>query len=93
MAWLVAHRKVPRTIAAAWNLVGLALLGNTIFVVVTSVPGPLNLEWAGGPFAEFASWRLICVPAFLAPLAVFMHIASLRQNLGGAPAVARGKNA
>ena len=43
----------------------------------------LKLAWPGEPFAEFASWRLICLPGFLAPLAVFLHVASLRQNLGG----------
>ena len=50
---------------------------------MTSVPGALKLVWPGEPFTEFASGRLICLPAFLAPLAVFMHVASLRQNLGG----------
>ncbi len=54
----------------------------------------LKLAWPGEPFAEFASWRLICLPAFLAPLAVFMHVASLRQNLagGGMAAVLRRKD-
>ena len=62
--------------------------------MLTSVPGPLKLAWPGEPFAEFASWRLICLPAFLAPLAVFMHMASLRQHLapGGEAGAQRRKD-
>ena len=68
---------------------GLAILANTIVTVLTSVPGALKLAWPGEPFVEFASWRLICLPAFLAPLAVFLHVASLRQNLSAGTAGAQ----
>ena len=91
MAWLIATRRVPPQAAVAWNLAGLAILGNTIFTVVTSVPGPLRLAWPGKPFTELATWRLVCLPAFLAPLAVFLHMASLRQNLGAGVAAVRGR--
>ena len=86
MAWLVAAETAPPRVAAAWNVAGLLILGNTVATVLTSVPGALKLAWPGEPFAEFASWRLICLPAFLAPLAVFLHIASLRQNLSAGTA-------
>ena len=92
MAWLIATRRAPPQAAVAWNLAGLALLGNTIFTVMTSVPGPLKLTWPGQPFTEVATWSLICVPAFLGPLAMFLHIASLRQNVGAIVAAARSKS-
>ena len=63
----------------AWNLFGLAVLANTIFTVITSVPGPQHLDWPGEPFTALAQWPIVWIPAFLAPLAIFLHVSSIRQ--------------
>jgi hypothetical protein len=81
IAWLVARRRISPTSVALWNVLGLAILANTMGTVATSTPGPLHLDWAGAPFTAVASWPVVWLPALLAPLAVFLHVLSLRQAL------------
>lgn len=64
-----------------WNLLGLALLANIMFTAATSVPGPMQIAWSGGAFEALASWPVVWIPAFLAPVAVFLHVVSIRQAL------------
>ncbi|MCY1039997.1 hypothetical protein OV208_01600 [Corallococcus sp. bb12-1] len=80
VAWLVATNRVTPKFALRWNVLGLAVLANTIATVATSAPGPLHLDWPGEPFTAIATWPAIWLPALLAPLAVFLHVASIRQN-------------
>jgi hypothetical protein len=65
----------------AWNLFGLAMLANAIGTVATSAPGPLHLNWPGEPFTAVAAWPVVWVPAFLAPVGIFLHVVSIRQSL------------
>jgi hypothetical protein len=65
----------------AWNLFGLAILANAIRTVATSTPGPLHLNWPGEPFTAIASWPVIWIPALLAPIGIFLHVASIRQSI------------
>lgn len=65
----------------AWNVLGLAILSNTIFTTLSSTPGPVHLDWPGMPFTGFGHWPFVWIPGFLAPLAIFLHIFSIRQNL------------
>ncbi|WP_165069624.1 hypothetical protein [Paludisphaera rhizosphaerae] len=67
----------------AWNVFGLAMLLNAIGTVATSVPGPLHLDWSGAPFTAIAAWPVVWVPAFLAPIGIFLHVVSFRQALAG----------
>lgn len=64
-----------------WNLLGLGLLANIMFTAATSVPGPMQIAWPGGAFETLASWPVVWIPAFLAPVAVFLHVVSIRQAL------------
>jgi hypothetical protein len=80
-AWLVARERLSPTAVIVWNVLGLAVLFNTIATVLTSVPGPLHLDWPGAPFRELASWPIVWLPAFLAPLAITLHVTSIRQAL------------
>ncbi|WP_158620439.1 MULTISPECIES: hypothetical protein [Corallococcus] len=80
VAWLVATNRVAPKLVLLWNVLGLAVLANTIFTVATSAPGPLHLDWPGVPFTAIATWPVIWLPALLAPLAVFLHVMSLCQN-------------
>jgi hypothetical protein len=81
VAWWVARGRATQWAVIAWNILGAGVLANTVAVVVTSTPGPLHLDWAGAPFTEILRWPLVWLPAFLAPLAVLLHVASLRQAL------------
>jgi hypothetical protein len=70
----------PRAVIA-WNIAGLGILFNAIFTTLTSMPGPLHLNWPGEPFTAFATGPFVWIPAFLAPLAIFLHVFSIRQSL------------
>jgi hypothetical protein len=83
IAWLVARGRLGPKGVLVWNIAGLAVLLNTMVTVASSMPGPTHLDWPGAPFAAAASWPVVWLPAFLAPLAVFLHITSLRQAIGG----------
>ncbi|WP_295996995.1 hypothetical protein [Rugamonas sp.] len=74
--WQLAPRSV-----IVWNALGLAILTNTIFTTLSSTPGPAHLDWPGLPFTGFGHWPFVWIPAFLAPLAIFLHVFSIRQNL------------
>jgi hypothetical protein len=82
VAWLVARRGLGPKSAIAWNAMGLAVLANTVGTVATSTPGPLHVDWPGPPLTAITSWPIVWLPAFLMPLAVFLHVVSLRQNIG-----------
>lgn len=83
VAIAIARLNLSRRAVIAWNILGLLVLLNTIGTVLTSVPGPLHQNWPGQPFTAFTTWPVIWIPAFLAPLAIFLHINSIRQNLKG----------
>jgi hypothetical protein len=88
-AWLARSGRGSPRLLAGWNLLGLGVLANTIFTVVTSTPGPQHLAWPGEPFTAIAAWPMVWLPAFLAPLAIALHVVSLQQHLRllrGAPA-------
>lgn len=81
VAWLVATRRIGPKGAIAWNAMGLLVLANTVGTVATSTPSPLHLDWPGPPLTAVTSWPIVWLPAFLMPLAVFLHVVSLRQNI------------
>ncbi|HSP18430.1 MAG TPA: hypothetical protein VLQ79_02880 [Myxococcaceae bacterium] len=80
VAWGVSRERAGAALAVGWNVLGLAVLANTVVTVVTSTPGPLHLDWPGAPFTAIATWPMVWLPAFLAPLAVFLHAVSLQQS-------------
>ena len=80
VAWSVARGRASPWLLLGWNALGLGVLVNTMAVVATSTPGPLFL-WPGAPFTELLRWPLVWLPAFLAPLAVMLHVASLQQTV------------
>jgi hypothetical protein len=78
-----AGNRMLSNIPPAWprNVIGLAVLANTVGTVATSTAGPLHLDWPGAPLTAITSWPIVWLPAFLMPVAVFLHVVSLRQNL------------
>lgn len=81
VAWAVSRGRMGRTAVAAWNVLGLGLLANVVVIALRSVPGPLNAGWGGVQNTVIAEVPYVWLPAFLVPLAVFGHVASLRQLL------------
>jgi len=45
----------------------------------TSPPGPRYLDWPGGPFSAIAAWPVASILAILAPVALSLHVASIRE--------------
>ncbi len=66
--------------ALAWNYIGLAVIASIIFLFVTSIYFP---QFYGSSTAlmpkEFGLYPYPLVPAFLMPLAVFIHVLSILQ--------------
>ncbi len=81
MAWWVWRRRASPALVVGWNVLGLAILANTVVTVLTSTPGPMHRPWPGAPFTALAAWPLVWLPAFLAPLAVLLHVVSLQQTV------------
>lgn len=81
IAYAIARFDLRPRFVITWNALGLAILFNTIVTTISSLPGPLHLNWPGEAFTAFGSWPFVWIPAFLAPLAIFLHIFSIRQNL------------
>ena len=69
--------------AALWNVASLGALANIVFMAITSLPGPLHLPWPGVPNTVVAEFPFVWLPGFLVPVALFGHVASLRQLLPG----------
>lgn len=62
-----------------WNLCGLALLFNIVVISVLSSPGKLRY-FMNEPANTFVTYYpYIWLPGFLVPLALFLHLASIRQ--------------
>jgi hypothetical protein len=80
VGWLVARGRIGAKGARAWNFLGLAVLANTVVTVATSTPGPLHLGWPGAPFTALTTWPIVWLPAFLMPLAVLLHVVSIRHD-------------
>jgi hypothetical protein len=68
--------------AVVWNVLSLGLLANIVGMAITSVPGPLHLPWPGVPNTVVAEFPFAWLPGFLVPMALFLHVTSLRQLLG-----------
>ncbi|QEH34636.1 hypothetical protein OJF2_31770 [Aquisphaera giovannonii] len=81
MAAGIASGRIGPRLTIAWNLFGLALLANAIATVATSAPGPIRLDWPGSPFVAIATWPVVWIPAFLAPVGIFLHVLSIRQSI------------
>jgi hypothetical protein len=80
VAYLIASGRIPAPALMIWNAVGLASLVNVAAIAATSLPGPWHQAWPGPALTEIAHWPGVWIPAFILPLAVFLHIVSIRQT-------------
>ena len=77
-AWIATRGPGGRRLALAWNVAGLVSLANVGVRAVLSTPGPLNLLHAEIPNVAFGMFPYGLIPCFMAPLAVGLHLLSMR---------------
>lgn len=68
-----------RRVAIAWNLLGFAILMNTVVHGVLSVPTVLQIYFTDPPNTLMAEFPWIWLPAFVVPCALIGHILSIKQ--------------
>jgi hypothetical protein len=79
IAWLVRSGTVGRRAAIAWNFLGLLALANVIVRSALTAPGPLNFIHSEVPNLAIGTFPYTYIAGFLAPLAVMLHVLSIRH--------------
>lgn len=74
-------KKLNTSILIIWNFLCLALLLNVVFYALLSAPTKLQQFAFDQPNIAIGYFPFILLPAFLVPLVLFSHLASLRQLL------------
>jgi hypothetical protein len=84
VAWLCFVRRWwPPRVAVLWNVAGIAILSNVVIHALLSAPTPFRVLETEPPTTVIATLPYIWLPGFLVPLALSLHVASLR-TLGAA---------
>lgn len=86
-AWPVAwycfvQRKWPVRVAVLWNVAGLVILANVVFHAYFSAPTLLRIFFTAPATTFIGTLPYVWLPAFLVPLAVWLHAASLMRKGG-----------
>jgi hypothetical protein len=68
-----------RTMAIAWNCLGIADLISAVSLGAMTTPGPLQLMAFDQPNLLTSTYPSVMTPAFVVPLSLMLHWASLRQ--------------
>ncbi len=76
-----AVRRFQRFEAILWNVFGIALLANVVFLGTLSTPSPYRVFMNDPPNTFIAEFPFVWIPAFIMPFALAMHLFSLRQVL------------
>ena len=71
--------RVRSGLVAAWNVMGLALVGNVVVRGLLSAPTPFRQIVTDPPNTIVARFPVVWLPAFLVATALLLHAASLRQ--------------
>ena len=78
VAWLVASGRIGRRAALGWNVVGLLALANVATRAILTAPGPMNLWHTEVANVAIGLFPYTYLAGFFAPLAVLLHILSIR---------------
>lgn len=76
-------RKMALRWPITWNIAGIMLVVIVVSIALTSTPSPLRLWSTEPPVTAVAYMPFIWLPGFLVPLALFFHVASLKQLMRG----------
>jgi hypothetical protein len=79
VGFLVAGKKISRSLVIAWNFACLGLLLNIVAVALLSMPTPFRVFMNEPSNTIVSQFPIIWLPAFLVPLAYGLHFLSLRQ--------------
>jgi hypothetical protein len=79
VAWLAARGAAGRRLAVGWNVVGLLALLNIIVRSALTAPGPFHLLESEVPNLAIATFPFTFLAGFFAPMAVLLHVLSLRR--------------
>lgn len=88
VAFLASRDALPRAVLAAWNAVGIVLLGLIVTVAILSLPYPFRAFANDPPNTVVFHSPWVWLPTFLVPSALFGHVVVLRLLLCGKPRVA-----
>jgi hypothetical protein len=80
VAYFCFTRKIwPRSVAIVWNFFGLGLLLNIVVISVLSAPVPFRMFMNEPANTFVAGVPFVWLPAFVVPMAYWMHILSIKQ--------------
>jgi hypothetical protein len=86
IAWLLATQRIGRRVALVWSVVGILMLVNVIVRSVLTTPGPTHLITSDFANRAVTLFPYTFIPPFLAPLAMILHVLSIRSLLRAPPA-------
>ena len=81
IAWLYARRLVSAGPVIFWNVFGIVVLSNVVFIGFLSAPTPFRQYFEGPPNEMIAHFPFVWLVAFVVPLAFLGHLLSIRQLL------------
>jgi hypothetical protein len=81
IAWLHARRLVSPGPVIFWNVFGIVVLANVVFIGFLSAPTPFRQFYEGPPNEMIAHFPFVWLVSFVVPLAFLGHLASIRQLL------------
>jgi hypothetical protein len=73
------ERKFSYKPVVVWNIFGLLLLLNIVVIAIISTPSPMRVFMNEPANTFIAFYPFIWLPGFVVPMALFLHLASLRQ--------------
>lgn len=81
IAWLFTRRLVSAGPVIFWNVFGIAVLANVVFIGFLSAPTQFRQFFEGPPNEMIAHFPFVWVVSFVVPLAFLGHLLSIRQLL------------
>ncbi len=75
------RQKINKNILLIWNIACLALLLNIVINAILSIPSSFQLFAFDQPNIAIAYFPFVLLPAYLVPLVLLSHLASIRQIL------------
>ena len=87
VAWLAARRSIGARRVLVWNGLGLLSLANVVVRSILTAPGPLGLLHTDVPNLFVSTFPYSFIPAFFVPLAVVLHVLTIRRMVATGAAV------
>ena len=78
IAWAAAKGRTGQRVALGWNVLGLLALANVMVRAALTAPGAMHLIHAEVPNLAIGMFPFTFVAGFFAPLAVILHVLSIR---------------